>query len=85
MHDATLGAILMHAVTVLVYIAGRAAGLPRVVWVLPALVLLAFLSVPVLRVHWRSAPDRREPAWWTWGVAIGVALLGGPGSPRSRC
>jgi hypothetical protein len=75
LQDATLGAILAHAVTVLVYLAGRAVGLPQVVWVLPALIIVTFLAVPSLRTYWRSAPECREPAWFTWGSAISIALL----------
>lgn len=74
-HDATLGTILAHAVTVLVYLAGRAAGFPLLVWAVPVVTVTVFAAVPGLRRYWRAAPGAREPAWFTWGMALGVVLL----------
>lgn len=75
LRDATLGTILAHAATVLVYIAARAIGVPQLVWFPPLVVIALFLLVRPLRIHWRTPADQREPAWFTWCLAVGVALL----------
>ncbi|WP_139230168.1 hypothetical protein [Nocardioides terrae] len=75
LHDATLGTILAHAITVLVFLGGRAGGLPQVVWVVPVATIGAFLAVPSLRGYWLTPPRHREPAWFTWGIAVGVILI----------
>ena len=47
-----------------------------VVW--PALILVVFAAVPVLRKHWLIAEPKPLPLLWTWGMVIAATvLLGG--------
>lgn len=75
LHDVTFGTILAHAVTIGVYIAGRWAGMPLAVWLVPAATAGVFLAVPSLRVHWRPHSGEREPTWFHWGLAFCVVML----------
>jgi hypothetical protein len=70
LHDMTFGTILAHAVTIGVYVAGRWAGVPLAVWVVPTVTVGVFLAVPPLRVYWRSHAGEPEPAWFHWGMAF---------------
>lgn len=72
--DVASGSALGVAMEILIYIALRWIGVPRLIIVWPILVVATFLAVPKLRRHWRSGAPANLPRGWTWTVAILVAM-----------
>ncbi|XVQ82604.1 hypothetical protein ACQP2K_27585 [Microbispora siamensis] len=70
-----LGLALGYALQVPTYIAARAIGVPLLVLVFPLGTYLLFLAFPGLRSHWRGAPRRAAPLWWSWSIALTILLL----------
>lgn len=70
-----LGLALGYALQVPAYIAARAIGVPLLVLVFPLGTYLLFLAFPGLRSHWRGAPRRATPLWWSWSIALTILLL----------
>ncbi|KAB8187237.1 hypothetical protein [Microbispora catharanthi] len=74
--EVALGLALGYALEVFAYVAARAVGAPLLVLAWPVATYAAFLLVPRLRRHWRSAPaTARSPVWWSWSLALVVAYL----------
>lgn len=71
--ELALGLALGYVLEVAAYIAARVAGLPLLVLAFPVGTYLLFLVVPRLRGHWRSAPRRGIPLWWSWSITLTVA------------
>jgi hypothetical protein len=71
--DFAFGTATGLALSILVYIPGRAIGVPLLPVIVPVATVAAFLAVPSLRPHWQSnrAP---MPVWWAWSVAAACAL-----------
>ena len=71
--DLPFGTGLAIALWILLYIPGRAIGVPLLPMVIPIATVAAFLTVKRLRPYWRStrAP---MPSWWTWSVAAALVL-----------
>lgn len=76
--DIAFGTGLGCALTMLLYLPARAAGLPLLVLAFPAGTVAAFALVPRLRRCWLSAGPR-FPGWWCWTVAaacwVGIAAI----------
>ncbi|MBO4270772.1 hypothetical protein [Microbispora triticiradicis] len=74
--EVALGLALGYALEVFAYVAARAVGAPLLVLAWPVATYAAFLLVPRLRRHWRSAQlAARSPIWWSWSLALVVAYL----------
>jgi hypothetical protein len=71
--DLPFGTGLAFALSILLYIPGRAIGVPLLPVVIPVATVAAFLTVKRLRPYWRStrAP---MPSWCTWSVAAALVL-----------
>jgi hypothetical protein len=72
--DIAAGAALGYPLTVFVYIAARAAGVPQLAVVPSVLVIAVFAAMPGLRRHWRGSGER-APAWWSWLLGLFVVAL----------
>ncbi|WP_027341277.1 hypothetical protein [Hamadaea tsunoensis] len=72
--DVAAGTALGYALSVLVYLALRAVGLPQLAVVPTLAVLGLFAGVPGLRRHWRGSGER-TPWWWSWLLAGFVLVL----------
>lgn len=73
--EIALGLAFGYAVEILVYIGARAVGMPLLVVVWPLTTYALFLAVPALRGHWRAGPRPATPLWWSWALALVIALL----------
>ncbi|GGK67427.1 hypothetical protein Sme01_09540 [Sphaerisporangium melleum] len=73
--EVALGLALGYAVEVLTYLPARALGVPRLVLIWPVATYLAFLAIPALRRHWKSAARVRAPLWWSWCLALTFVFL----------
>ncbi|MBT2231289.1 hypothetical protein [Nonomuraea sp. NEAU-A123] len=75
--EIALGLAFGYAVEILVYIGARAVGMPLLVAVWPLTTYALFLAVPSLRGHWRAGSRPATPLWWSWALALVIALLVG--------
>lgn len=73
--DVVFGTILGHALTLPFYLLCRAAGVPRLVVLVPLVVVSVFAVVPALRTCWRRRSLAPWPLWYSWSVSAGVALV----------
>ncbi|MEU4608825.1 hypothetical protein AB0F43_38050 [Kribbella sp. NPDC023972] len=72
--DLGLGAVVGATWQLIGWAVFTALGWQRWLVVWPALVLVAFASVPRLRKHWRITPPAPLPMLWTWGLAVASAV-----------
>lgn len=72
--DVAAGLALGYPLSVFIYVAARAAGVPQLAVVPSILVVAAFVLVPRLRRHWRGSGER-APLWWSWALSAFVVLL----------
>jgi hypothetical protein len=76
--DVAAGLALGYIGEVFVYIGGRLLGLPLLVLAWPLGTVAAFLLVPSLRRHWRTAADAPvPPLLWRWSLTViaGMTML----------
>ncbi|MFG1959015.1 hypothetical protein [Nonomuraea sp. NPDC049028] len=73
--EIALGLAFGYAVEILVYIGARAIGMPLLVAVWPLTTYALFLVVPSLRGHWRAGSRPATPLWWSWCLALVIAVL----------
>jgi hypothetical protein len=67
--DMALGLAIGYCVEMAAYMIARAAGVPLLFLLWPALTLVAFVAVPSLRQCWRGSGER-APGWWSWSLAL---------------
>ncbi|WP_328995967.1 hypothetical protein OG394_15025 [Kribbella sp. NBC_01245] len=72
--DLTFGTGLGLVGSILTYLPARALGVPLAGLAVPVAVIIAFLVLPSLAIHWRSWGPVL-PRWWSWGVGV-ACLLG---------
>lgn len=73
--EIALGLALGYAMEIPLYIGARAVGVPLLVIAGPLSVYVLFLAVPSLRRHWRSSQRLAAPWWWSWVLALVIAVL----------
>jgi hypothetical protein len=72
--DMAAGSVLGYALEVVAYIGARWVGYPLLALLVPAVILVAFVSVPPLWRFWRGS-GKRVPVWWAWLLSIIAAFV----------